>query len=93
MSIGIDLALPASALGFREPSVPWKAIKARVRRASDAHISPDRSVWLLDVGDNLVLTRARGGSPLITLPRANVVMVQWAIGPHVMRWDDVLARR
>jgi hypothetical protein len=94
MSASIDLTLPSATFGLREPSVPWKAVSSRFRRAVDAYFSPDRTVWLLEVGEDLVLTRASGGPPLITLPKPNddVVMVQWAVGADVTKWNDALTR-
>lgn len=88
MEASIHVTLPPAALGFREPIVPIETIKARVPKAQQAHISPDGSLWLVVAAGDVILMRASGGPPLLTMRPGEVVMVQWALPPHVSRWHQ-----
>lgn len=102
---GVRRMPAADVTGFAETRVNLAALRARVPKIVDAHRSPDgrwiaaiagdlvemddgppfvsnaELVLLVDGGARIALRRPLHGAP---------VMVQWAQGAHVARWDDEL---
>jgi hypothetical protein len=69
----------------------WRALHADVPRLTDAHFSPGASWVLATAGHELLLFAAnapdRPAARLTLGPRDSLVMVEWATGDAVARWD------
>ena len=95
----------ADVVGIREPRVDLQTVRRLVPNATDAHAAPGGE-WILavvgptntesEIGGHLgaatlVLLTDRGTRAALTLELAlPPVMVQWARGAHVARWDAQL---
>lgn len=93
----VDLALPRSFTGHDALRPSWAAIKRAVPKAVDAVASPNGDMVVVLTGDSLSAFAGSGtklGARLMVMPfaRQDVVMVQWATGPSVARWDAEVAR-
>ena len=62
----------------------------------DAHFSP-AGPWVLVASRNqlMILPNAESGKPIVSVPLSrseNLIMVEWATGRNVARWDDEVRR-
>ena len=93
----VDLTLPRSFTGHDTLRPSWASIKRVVPKAVDAVASPNGDVVIVLTGDSLSVFAGKGtalGAHFVTMPfvRQNVVMVQWATGANVARWEAEVAR-
>lgn len=89
---GIDLPLPSSFTGHDSLRPSWRAISLAVPAATDAFASPSGDLVVVVSPDSLSAFESDGvrlGRRLLAIPLSHerVVMAQWAVGRHVVRWD------
>jgi hypothetical protein len=85
--------LPDSVVGYREPPVPWAALRPAASDSARVFAAPGGGLVLVaePAGNRLVEPAPSGARVLLELPRGKVVMVQWATGGAVARWTRMLA--
>jgi hypothetical protein len=93
----VDLSLPRSFTGHDVLRPSWATIRRAVPKAVDAVASPNGDMVVVITGDSLSAFAGSGtklGARLLARPFAHqrVVMVQWATGANVARWDAEVAR-
>jgi len=86
----VDANLSA-VTGRRDDSSRWRLLTSKVPQLKDVHASPGDQ-WTLVVTETelMIFEGAQFDRPLLTAPKAsheNVVMVEWAVGSNVARWD------
>ena len=92
----VDLTLPRSFVGHDVLRPSWTTIKRAVPKAVDAIASPNGDMVVVFSGDTLsafALNGTKLGTRLVAMPfkGQRVVMVQWAVGRNVARWDEEIA--
>jgi hypothetical protein len=93
-SAEIALALPALSTGPDRLARPWHSLSEAIPLLRDAVSSPD-GTWSIAITDSaLVFTTGQPGTRKVvaTVPRARVVLAQWALGRNVARWDAVVKK-
>lgn len=97
--VGIDWLVDANLstiTGRRDDRSRWQLFEAKWPSFTDMHVSPaDR--WTLVVTETeLMIFEARSiDRPLLRVPKSsqeNVVMVEWATGKNVARWNAEVVR-
>ncbi len=92
-----EASLDLSKITARPDDTPrWKQIKTRMPQIIDAHFSP-AGPWLLVATDNqlMILPDAASSKPSVTVRLSKfekIIMVEWATGRNVSRWDDEVRR-
>ena len=91
------LTLPRSFTGYDALRPAWGVVARAIPNAVDAVSSPAGDLVIAFTSDSLFAFESNGtklGARLLAMPfeRQRVVMVQWAIGRHVARWSEALAR-
>jgi hypothetical protein len=92
----VETSLSRTLTGPDSLGVAWAGIAKRVSGLEDAFTSPDGSVVLAHAADSLLVHLGDGrslGRRIASVPFANrrIVMIQWATGRHVKRWNDEIA--
>jgi hypothetical protein len=93
----LDEPPPRELVGFDSLTVAWEKIVARVPSALDAFTSPRGDLAVVRDSTGLQVFRAAGGAltdrlGFVTLrPTVDVILVQWALGGSVARWNGILA--
>lgn len=86
------LAAPDSIVGHDELFPSLDTLRALIPDTRDAVSSPGRDLVVVLTTNELLAIRVRDGrlgTPQILGPRAgDIVMAQWALGRHVMRWTE-----
>ncbi|HJR67774.1 MAG TPA: hypothetical protein VJ802_15180 [Gemmatimonadaceae bacterium] len=75
----------------------WTEIRRAYASAMDAFSAPTGDVVFVRAGDSLLVHAASNGTlgarrGAINLGERSVLMIQWATGPHVARWDGEIAQ-
>ena len=90
---------PRRLVGHDQRAVPWDSVLARVPRANDAFTSPTRDLLVILERGKLHFFSIRDGridsAPMTVhglIGGMKVIMIQWAVGPHVERWTQELQR-
>jgi len=94
LSAPIKWELPTSLVGYEEAMLDSSAIGRALPGALQAFPSPGGTVALVVYRDTMRLHSLLPGAleaTLLDLPKAEVVMVQWATGRSVARWTQMLA--
>ena len=95
----LSLQLPRALGGAQMLHPSWAAIRRAVPNVVEATTSPTADLVVAVTRDSLVALEANGtvvGGRLLAraLPypylRDRVVMVEWAVGAHVARWDSIV---
>ena len=91
------LSLPRSFTGHDALRPAWSVVVRALPKAGDAVSSPAGDLVIAFTSDSLFAFESNGtklGACVLAMPfeRQRVVMVQWAIGRHVARWSEALAR-
>lgn len=76
---------------------PWTEVRRVYASAIDAFSAPNGDFVFVRAGDSLYVHATSGGTigaPLgtITVGERSVLMIQWATGAHVARWDREIAQ-
>jgi hypothetical protein len=93
----IELPLPASFTGHDHLQPAWEEIERKVPGAVDAMTSPAGDLVIVLTPDSLLAYSSNGnalGARVLAIPfrRERVVMIEWALGKSVARWDKEIAR-
>jgi hypothetical protein len=97
----ITVALPSALRGASMRQSRWAAIRSRVPDAVDAATSPTDDLVAAVTADSLLVFEFDGktlGRRLLSRPVASnglggpIVMIEWAVGPHVARWEEAVLR-
>lgn len=92
----VDVGLTGALTGYDSLHPSWAALARRVRGINDAFSSPNDDLVIMRTGDSLFV-HLGGGSPLgrrigaMPFREREVVMIQWATGRNVARWDQEIA--
>ena len=92
----VDVALSPTLTGHDALRPAWNVLIKGVKGLRDAFASPQGDLIVLRVADSLMvhlgdgkqLGRRIGAFPF---PEREIVMIQWATGRHVARWDEEIA--
>jgi hypothetical protein len=92
----VETSLSRALTGPDSVRIAWTEIAKRVKGLEDAFTSPDGRVVLAHTGDSLLVHLGDGrslGRRIAAVPFADrkIVMIQWATGRHVKRWNDEIA--
>jgi hypothetical protein len=90
----VKAEIPAHMIGSDKLPVPLKTLQAQLV-TNDAFASPDGRLVVLDRGVVEIRRFQSGklGEPLLTLPQGQIVMLQWAVGPQIQRWNIALKQQ
>jgi hypothetical protein len=88
----VDAGLTRALTGHDSLRPPWKALANRVKGLQDAFASPRGDLVIVRVRDSLVVHLGAGqqlGRRIGAIPfnEREIVMIQWATGRHVTRWN------
>jgi hypothetical protein len=77
-------------------SPSWAEIRRAHPAATDAFSSPSRDLVFVRVGDSLQIHAVSNGkvgprTGAVNVGVRDVLMIQWATGSHVARWDAEIA--
>jgi hypothetical protein len=92
-----EAALDLSKItGRQDDASRWTQLKSRRPDIVDAHFSPSGPWVLLATPTQLmILPNAESNKPVVSVPLSrfeNLIMVEWATGRNVARWEDEVHR-
>jgi hypothetical protein len=90
----IRIALPKTLVGTDRLAISWRTLSQAMPDLQDAVSSPDATWTLLLTPSALVFvprSDVAHRTRLSSVPKAKIVMAEWAIGTHVGEWSKVLA--
>ena len=80
----------------RDDAARWEAVNARWPELDDVHASPGGGWTVIAAGEELMIfTGASLDREILRVPKARfeeLVMVEWATGRNVSRWNDEVIR-
>lgn len=92
----VDIGLSSTLTGHDSLHPPWNVLANRIKGLRDAFASPRGDLVVARVSDSLIVYLAAGqqlGRRIGAVPfgEGEIVMIQWATGPHVARWNEEIA--
>ncbi len=92
----VNATVLRSVTGPDALSTSWAEIRRAYASATDAFSSPSRDLVFVRVGDSLHVhgvSNGKVGAKLraVNVGERSVLMIQWATGAHVARWDGEIA--
>jgi len=104
-SANAKVSVPRALTHAAPLSIPWVELEKELPGVSDAYVSPDGSLlvaiqstenaanhqWRVSSVGVFEFSGNKVGAKLLDLPRADIVMVEWAGGPYVDKWTDELS--
>lgn len=92
----VETGLAATLTGHDALRPAWNVLASTVREARDAFASPRGDLVLVRTADSLFVHRGDGsrlGRRIAAVPfrEKEIVMIQWATGAHVARWNEEIA--
>ena len=89
----LDVTLASTLTGHDVLRPSWATLAKQVKRLEDAFTSPRGDLVIVRSGDSLLVHLGTGdhlGKRIgaIPFPHREIVMVQWATGRNVARWND-----
>lgn len=89
----VRFRLPSSVTGDNSLLPDWKLLKATMKEAEDAFVSPAKDMLIVVTKTELRFHEYADGKPgkmLLTLTTGPLVMLQWSTGTHVEEWTKQL---
>jgi hypothetical protein len=92
----VDVALTRALTGHDSLRPPWEVIAKRVKGVDDAFTSPQGDLIVIRATDSLFVYLGAGhqlGRRIGAMPfrEREIVMIQWATGRNVARWNQEIA--
>ena len=93
---GVDVALTPAFTGPDSLRVSWSALAKRITGIEDAFTSPGGDLIVVRTADSLFVhlgERQQLGRRIAAIPfgKRELVMIQWATGRNVARWNQEVA--
>ena len=92
-TVDVDLAQMA---GTRDDRSRWQLLRKQLPQLTDVHVSPgDRWTLVVTETELMIVEGSAVNRPLLKMARSSdedVVIVEWATGRNVARWDAEVAR-
>ena len=92
----LDIALASTLTGHDSLRPSWPALEKQAKGLNDAFASPRGDLVIVRLGDSLLVHLGAGdrlGRRIGAIPfdDREIVMIQWAAGRNVARWNDEIA--
>jgi hypothetical protein len=92
----VEASLPRAFTSHDGLRPPWTALAKRIPALQDAFASPNGDLVIAKVRDSLLVYFADGRElsrriAAVPLSAGEIVMIQWATGRHVARWNEEIA--
>jgi hypothetical protein len=93
LNASVDASLPHAFTGHDALRPPWTVLAKRVPGLRDAFASPSADLVIAQARDSLFVYLSDGrdlGQRIAAIPFGGreIVMIQWATGRHVARWNE-----
>lgn len=89
VDVPVRFRLPAALTSESAAITDWKPYQAKEADLQDGFIAPPGDVAIIVTKTEIKFYEVRAGAPgnvLLTIPAAEVAMVQWSTGTHVTDW-------